>query len=83
MSLSTVFISLHSLGPSETLEYLFLNISESKEVNIISSISLLLGQMSLRKTSFPFLSFPRDDLYKSKFIVPAIAYATTNGGEAK
>ena len=35
------------------------------------------------KTSFPSLSTPRGFLYKSKFIFPAKAKATTSGGEAK
>ena len=53
------------------------------EDSISSSISLLLGQISFKKTSFPSLSDPRGFLYKSKFILPAKAKATTSGGDAK
>ena len=49
----------------------------------MSSISLLLGQISFKKTSLPSLSVPREFLYMSKFILPAKAKATTSGGEAR
>jgi len=52
------------------------------DVKINSSISLLVGQISFRKTGFPSLSLPKGSLYKSIFINPANAYATTKGGEA-
>ena len=63
MLLSTVLIELHSEDPSDTFEYLFTNISALIEVKIKSSISLLVGQISFKKTSLPSLSLPRGDLY--------------------
>ena len=63
----------HSLGPSDTFEYLFLNILASKQDISVFSISLFEGQISFKKTSCPSFPFPSGSLYKSKFIVPAIA----------
>ena len=60
-----------------------MNISALIDFNIMSSISLLLGQISFKKTSLPSLSIPRELLYISKFILPAKAKATTSGGEAR
>lgn len=45
--------------------------------------SSLDGQISWRKTSFPSLSLPRGYFSKSILTVPAIAKATTKGGEAR
>lgn len=41
------------------------------------------GQISCKKTSFPSLSFAMGSFSKSMLTVPAIANATTRGGEAK
>jgi hypothetical protein len=41
------------------------------------------GQISLRKTSLPFESLAIGYFSKSISILPAIAKATTSGGEAK
>ena len=41
------------------------------------------GQMSLRKTSLPSVSWPSGSSSRSMSIVPASAYATTSGGEAR
>ena len=66
--------SKKSTEPKRILkEFRVKNISEFKELNIKSSISLLLGQISFKKTSLPSLSFPSADLYISKFILPAKA----------
>ncbi len=50
---------------------------------IVSSISCAEGQMSFRKTSLPSVSVPSGSDSKSKSIVPANAYAITNGGLAR
>src|SRR5690625_6786081 len=49
---------------------------------MVSLISLLLGQMSRRYTSLPSRSLPRGSVVRPMSTVPAIAYATTSGGEA-
>ena len=41
------------------------------------------GQMSFKNTSLPWASFAIGYFSKSISILPAIAYATTRGGEAK
>lgn len=41
------------------------------------------GQSSCKKTSFPSLSLAIGSFSKSMFTVPAIAKATTRGGDAK
>lgn len=46
-------------------------------------ISYLEGQISLKKTSFPSLSLAMGSFSKSILTVPAIAKATTSGGEAR
>ena len=52
--------------------------------NLISPlISSLLGQISPSHTGFPSLPIPRGSVIRSLSIVPAIAYDTTNGGEAR
>ena len=48
-----------------------------------SSISLALGQMSARKTGWPSEPVPSGSVVMSRSIVPASAYATTRGGEAR
>lgn len=48
-----------------------------------SETSFLVGQISLRKTAFPYAFVPTGSFAKSISTVPAKAYATTNGGEAK
>lgn len=45
--------------------------------------SSLVGQMSLKNTSLPLLSLPIGSVSKSMSTLPAKAYATTNGGEAR
>ena len=59
------------------------NIAAFIEVRINSSISLFVGHISFKKIFFPSLLLPKGSLYKSKFIDPAKAYATTKGGEAR
>ena len=78
-----VLISLQSLGPSDIFAYLLINMSALIDVKIKSWISLLVGQISFKKTGLPSFAFPKGSLYKSMFIDPAKAYATTNGGEAR
>lgn len=46
-------------------------------------ISSFEGQISCKKTSFPSLSFAMGSFSKSILTVPAIANATTKGGDAK
>ena len=41
------------------------------------------GQMSLRYTGLPSLPFPIGSVVRSFCTVPASAYATTSGGEAR
>ncbi len=50
---------------------------------IRSPISRLLGQMSRRYTSCPSLPLPSGWVVRSISTVPAIANATTSGGEAR
>ena len=45
--------------------------------------SLLVGQMSLRNTDRPCGSSPIGSLYGSQSIRPAMAYATTSGGDMR
>jgi hypothetical protein len=59
------------------------NISESIEVSMVCCTSAASGQMSLRNTSLPSVSWPRASVSKSKFIDPARAYAITSGGLAR
>jgi len=49
---------------------------------VIASISASVGQMSLRNTLLPALSVPSGSVVRSMSMRPAIAYATTSGGEA-
>ena len=44
-----------------------------KDLFKVSSISLFVGQISLRKISFPFLLLPKESLYRSTSICPAKA----------
>ena len=60
-----------------------MNISAPIAVATMSSISASVGQMSFRYTSWPCSSVPNASFIKSMSIVPANAYATTNGGDAK
>ena len=53
------------------------------DVKIKSCISLSVGHISFKKTGLPSVEFPRGSLYRSTFMDPAKAYATTKGGEAK
>jgi len=48
-----------------------------------ASISESTGQMSLSITGSPNLSKPSGSVSRSRFMLPAIAYATTKGGEAR
>ena len=48
-----------------------------------SWISFVDGQTSRKKTGLPSLPVPRGSLYRSSFMLPAMAYATTSGGDAK
>ena len=63
-------------------EYLCLNISGviTASTSLTSSSD---GQISLNMTGEPSLEKPRGSLSKSISRLPAIAYATTNGGLAK
>ena len=45
--------------------------------------SCALGQMSARNTGWPSLPVPSGSVVRSRSIVPARAYATTSGGEAR
>src|ERR1700761_8697036 len=49
----------------------------------IASISASDGQMSFSVTAWPSASIPSTSFSMSKRIVPAIAYATTSGGDAR
>lgn len=49
----------------------------------IASTSNLSGQISLKNTYFPSFDVPNGSVSKSILILPAKAYATTKGGEAK
>ena len=49
----------------------------------IASISSSIGQMSFSVTAWPSASIPSTSFSMSKRIVPAIAYATTSGGDAR
>ena len=48
-----------------------------------SWISRSLGQISFSITGAPALSMPIGSVVRSTCIFPAIAYATTSGGEAR
>src|SRR5208282_1964160 len=56
---------------------------ESTEPAIASATSAALGQMSLRYTGLPSRPFPSGSVVMSIFRLPASAYATTSGGEAR
>lgn len=49
----------------------------------MSCISYFEGQISLKNTYLPLLSMAIGSVSKSMLTVPAIANATTSGGEAK
>src|SRR3954463_9279297 len=69
-------------SPWKTFEYCALNISAFTERRISSSTSFGAGQMSRRKTG-PSLPTPTGSVLKSMSILPASAYATTSGGDAR
>ena len=63
--------------------YLCKNILVDKELLIISLISFEDGHRSFKKTLSPLLLIPIESVNKLIFIFPAIAKATTSGGEAR
>src|SRR4028118_616434 len=50
---------------------------------IVDATSVEVGQMSLRKTERPSGSVPIGSLYGSQSMRPAMAYATTSGGDIR
>lgn len=73
----------HCLFPSVIEAQFSLNISGVMTSLETFETSSLVGQMSLKKTSFPLLSFPIGSVSKSMSTLPAKAQATTNGGDAR
>ncbi len=73
----------HSSSPSYTAPYSFSNIPRSTLFAMASVTSARVGHTSLRKTGFPSLPVPSGSAYGSKSMVPASAYATTSGGDAR
>ncbi len=73
----------HRSSPSKTLAYSCSNMSVEIEESIVACTSDASGQMSFRKTSLPSLSRPSGSVSKSKFMLPASAYAMTSGGLAR
>jgi hypothetical protein len=73
----------HCSSPAKTSLYESPNISSPMAEATTSSTSCSDGQMSFRWTGSPFWSIPRASLVMSTFIEPAMAYATTSGGDAR
>jgi hypothetical protein len=67
----------------EDIAYESVNISAPMAEATISSISDSVGQRSASLTSLPCSSVPRESFIRSMSMVPASAYATTSGGEAR
>jgi hypothetical protein len=59
------------------------NIFGSRLDAIVSAISFCVGHTSLRNTGLPSVPVPRGSRSKSTSTLPASAYATTSGGEAR
>src|SRR5271167_1324098 len=57
--------------------------AESTDAAIAAATSAALGQISLRYTGLPSRPFPSGSVLTSISRLPASAYATTNGGEAR
>ncbi|MNG35500.1 hypothetical protein D3C84_1222540 [compost metagenome] len=62
--------------------YTWRNCSGFTDALTTASISSSLGQMSFRRISLPSTT-PSTSFSMSKRMVPAIAYATTKGGDAR
>ena len=60
-----------------------MNISDEIDDVMTSWTSCGEGQMSCRYTGLPAGSMPSGSVVRSMSMVPAIAYATTSGGEAR
>ncbi len=73
----------HASSPENTEAYSLRNISGETADRTASVISAGDGQISWRKTGFPFLSLPSGSVYGSKSTSPARAYATTSIGDAR
>ncbi len=70
-------------SPAKTSAYAELKPVAPIAEAMTSWISAVLGQMSRRKTGWPSPSSPIGSLARSMSIVPARAYATTSGGDAR
>src|SRR5271166_78231 len=70
-------------SPPNASAYWRRNIASATHRATVSLISAELGQMSRRYTGAPELSRPSGSPYRSISILPASAYATTSGGEAR
>ncbi len=57
--------------------------AESTEAATASATAAALGHMSLRKTGRPFFALAKGSVVMSTSRLPASAYATTSGGEAR
>src|SRR4029079_726961 len=70
-------------SPSKIFPYSVVYISVVMAVAMTSLTCSCVGQMSLRNTGLPSLPFPIGWSARSIFTVPASAYATTSGGDAR
>src|SRR5436853_3504479 len=71
------------LSPSKILPYSVAYISSVIDDSMSALTSSGVGQMSLRKTGLPSLPLPIGSSSRSMCTVPASAYATTSGGDAR
>ncbi len=83
MSPSGVGSDRHVSSPANTLAYSRVNISLASADATTSWISCGVGQISLRYTGWPDGSVPSGSRVMSTSMLPASAYATTSGGEAR
>ena len=60
-----------------------MNISGLSDAATASEISDVVGQMSFKNPGAPAVSVPSGSVVRSMSIRPAMAYATTNIGDAK
>jgi hypothetical protein len=73
----------HCSSPAKTSWYAAAKPVAPIAAAMTSSISYALGQMSASRTGRPSEPMPSGSVVMSRSIVPASAYATTSGGEAR